>query len=314
MDDIGDKLQELNKNTEKLPPQISGGVLKASGGTLMGGKITTDAINSFRTLTNLGITGETMEALQGTEPELYNEMLEQVDNNEANEIRVYEELNRIQQQNTILEAQIRSNRQTLRDYELEIQRDTEERQMIPRLREQLDYDRNVERLNRIYEEIPNRPAERVVGYNYNYPSAPILRTQIDYSNLNRILLERQQVERLREEQDEDFDITLEPTQSDPVVEMTPRTRQQEQTNLADEELEVIQEEVKEAKEERQKKEQEEKKKELERFKPTTIQPTTSRSTKISSEVFTTPSALDEQRRREETQKKETEDTERRQEP
>ena len=190
MDDIGDKLQELNKNTEKLPPQITGGVLKASGGTLMGGKITTDAINSFRTLTNLGITGEIMEAIQGTEPELYSEMLEQADNNEANEIRVYEELRNIQDRNIILEAQIRSNRQTLRDYELEIQRDTEERQMIPRLREQVrnqelqeDYNRNVERLNRIYAEMPNNPAQPIPVN--NLPSTPNLQTQITYDNIDR---------------------------------------------------------------------------------------------------------------------------------
>lgn len=191
MEDIGDKLEELDKNTMALPPQISGGKLSSSGGggSLMGAKITTDTINNFRTLTNLGIMGETMEALQGLSPERYTAMIEQERNNEIREQELFEEIGRLNANNTIIEAQIRSNTDTLRSYELEIQRNFEERQMIPRLREQVrtqeleeDYNRNVERLNRIYEEMPNLPSTPLPTN--NLPSTPNLSTNILYQELN----------------------------------------------------------------------------------------------------------------------------------
>ena len=176
MEDIGEKLEELDKNTMSLPPQISGGKLSASGGggTLMGGKIIKDTLNNYRLLTSLGVMGENMEALQGLEPQLTEAMEDREIENQIEQQQLLEKIGRINATNTIIEAQLQSNRDTLRDYELE---------------------RYVEQSNRLYEQMRNRPAEPI-PFN-NLPSTPNLQTQIDYSDLNRILLERQLVEQLR---------------------------------------------------------------------------------------------------------------------
>jgi hypothetical protein len=147
--------------------------------------------------------------------------------------------------------------------------------------------------------MPNRPAERVVGYNYNYPSAPYLRTQIDYSDLNRILLERQQVNLSRdsqdflnnvfnqvvennnltttgntlntiefdEEDDEEYDPDEDkPTDKTPRFTMTPEKQKEELTGLLDEEQELVQKEIKTAKEEAKLKKIREEIAELEKYK------------------------------------------------
>jgi len=375
---IGDTLQQLNKNTMKLPPQISGGVLGASGGTLMGGKITANAVNNFRALTSLGIMGETMEELQGLEPQLYSEMIEQSRENQANDIKIYEKLNKIQQINTILEAQIKSNKQTLRDYEkakqdysTEIAEEVrigvrENKERLRQLRisrgepvEQTDQERerelsyirkeqiklieerNKNNAERIQAEIdtPNTPyMPQLTTYNNtNIPSTPNLQLQINYNQETEQLLEQEieegelspsqiplpfdiavgtdnlntsgntlnTIDFDEDDDDEEYDPTLEPTQSNPQFTLTPEKKDEEVEELLNEDLE---EEQKQREKEIREKDKEfrEKitpKKELKKTESGTTGGISSVSGATKSSVFTTPSQLDEQRRQEEGQKK-----------